>query len=443
MFIINKKSTMAMMNNIVELNYPITFRSNDAQRIGENLKNRNSIVLIGMKRVGISNFLRFFLYHNEIVPKYIGDNKSHLFIPIDLNDLVERETYSFWRLTLKRIVDATAKTSISGLIKKRIESFFLSSIQSRDLFTTIDCVRDALVLLVNNNILPTLFFIRFDRMKNAINQEFFHNLQGLKDATHQNLAYVFTSSRSLGNIAPEVFTKASLAFFCQDIYIKPTDRKDSKIIFKTYSANYRLSMDPAIEEAFFDIVDGYVQYLHLALIFLHEAKLPVKTRVELFDGLLNDERIYLQSEELWESLILEEKNVLLCVSKGKDVSRDSRMIAKYLWDTGFIIEKNNKRTLFSPLFGLFLKQQELKENKEGIDFTKKEHLLFTYLSENKNNICEREKIVEAVWPEMEEMGVSDWAIDRLVARVRGKLRLQKSNQAIQTIRTRGYKLIML
>lgn len=167
--------------------------------------------------------------------------------------------------------------------------------------------------------------------------------------------------------------------FCQDIYIKPTDRKDSKIIFKTYSANYRLSMDPAIEEAFFDIVDGYVQYLHLALIFLHEAKLPVKTRVELFDGLLNDERIYLQSEELWESLILEEKNVLLCVSKGKDVSRDSRMIAKYLWDTGFIIEKNNKRTLFSPLFGLFLKQQELKENKEGIDFTKRASSLHIFL----------------------------------------------------------------
>jgi DNA-binding winged helix-turn-helix (wHTH) protein len=48
-----------------------------------------------------------------------------------------------------------------------------------------------------------------------------------------------------------------------------------------------------------------------------------------------------------------------------------------------------------------------------------------------------------VWPEVEELGVSDWAIDRLVARVRNKLKLQKSGFEIQTIKTRGYKLISL
>ena len=68
-------------------------------------------------------------------------------------------------------------------------------------------------------------------------------------------------------------------------------------------------------------------------------------------------------------------------------------------------------------------------------------MLFTFLKENKDKICEREEIIEVVWPEEEDLGVSDWAIDKLVARVRNKLKLQKNDFEIQTIKTRGYKLI--
>ena len=66
--------------------------------------------------------------------------------------------------------------------------------------------------------------------------------------------------------------------------------------------------------------------------------------------------------------------------------------------------------------------------------------MFTLLQERINDICEREMIVERVWPEYKVYGVSDWTIDRLVARVRTKLRKQKSMYEIITIRTRGYKL---
>ena len=75
------------------------------------------------------------------------------------------------------------------------------------------------------------------------------------------------------------------------------------------------------------------------------------------------------------------------------------------------------------------------------DFTKKEDTLFNYLKRHLNELCERDDIISAVWPEQEELGVSDWAIDRLVARVRSKLKSQNSPYHIQTIVTRGYKLV--
>ena len=41
----------------------------------------------------------------------------------------------------------------------------------------------------------------------------------------------------------------------------------------------------------------------------------------------------------------------------------------------------------------------------------------------------------------EELGISDWAIDKLAGRVRSKLKLQDNNYELQTVKTRGYKLI--
>ncbi len=431
-----------MENAVIESQYPLTFRKEDATKLGEHLMSRNSVVLIGMKRVGISSFLRFFLNHKEIPYVHIKDRKNHLFIPVDLNDLVEKEIFPFWTLTLKRIADTVEKSRFNNQVKKNVEMLFLDSIQSQDLFLTIDRVRRALVAITAENVIPTLFFLRFDRVSEVVTPEFFANLQGILEATNHQLSYVFTSFRNLDFLAPRTFPKASLSTFSQNMFIKPAYKKDTEIIFETYKNKYKLQLGEDMQQALFDAVDGYVQYLQLALILLSEKRAPFKSKVDFFDFLLKDERISSQSEELFESLTSIEQQVLLKISNGKEMLPEDKKKASYLWDTGFVVEKNQRRTLFSPLFDYYLKQREEKKTETPIEFTKKEHLLFSLLSQNRDEVCEREKIVEHVWPEVESFGVSDWAIDRLIARVRSKLRIKKSMYEIQTVKTRGYKLIL-
>lgn len=430
-----------MENSVIEANYPLAFRKEDATPLGAHLKDRHSVVLIGMKRVGISNFLRFFLNHKDIVKTYIGDGNSHFFVAVDLNDLVERDIFPFWILTLKRISDSVEKSGLDKSTKQYVEKLFLDCMQSKDIFSTIEGVRRSVVRLVEKGILPTLFFIRFDRMKDIVSPEFFANLQGLRDATHHKLSYVFTSFRSLDELSPTVFTKASLSVFSKDLYIKPAKEEYTEIIFNTYKEHYKLKLSFSIEQALFELVDGYVQYLQLSLAYLHERKGYVKTKDELFENLSKDERIMLQSEELWESLGTQEKSVLTKIIKNEIVTLEEKDKAGYLWDTGFVVEKNNKPSLFSPLFEYYIRQTEKKLPNSVVELTKKENLLFNFLKDNFNAVCEREQIINKVWPEVEVVGVSDWAIDRLIARVRNKLKLQKSQFEIQTIRTRGYKLI--
>lgn len=430
-----------MANQVIEASYPIAFREKDAISLGEHLKSRHSVVLIGMKRVGISNFLRFFLNHKDIALTYLKNNNSHLFIPVDLNDLVEKEAYPFWILTLKRIVDAAQKFSKDQTLKKSIEDLFLDSIQSKDTFKTLENLRKALVHITEASILPTIFFIRFDRLKDMVTPELFGNLQGLKDVTHHKLAYVFTSFRSLDGLSSLVFPKSALSVFAQDLYVKPARRKDIEIIFDSYKDRYKLSLTEGLKESLFELVDGYVQYLQLALIALHENNRALKSKDELFDFLSKDERVTLQSEELWESLNSAEQNILLKIEKGQGNTSEERKLAAYLWDTGFITEAK-KDAVFSPLFSHYLKQRQMtKGNSGSIDLSKKEHMLFTFLKSKIGTICEREEIIQGVWPEVEEFGVSDWAIDRLVARLRVKLRAQNAKFEIQTVKTRGYKMV--
>ncbi len=428
-----------MNPSAIETTYPINFRIDDAKELGSHIKNRRSVVLIGMKRVGISNFLRFFLYHKDINKKYL-DAKKYLFIPVDLNDLVEREIYPFWVLTFKRLADNVEKSNMPTQIRKQIDLYFLDSIQSQDLFLTIDNLRKSLVLLCEKKYLPTIFFIRFDRMKDAMTPDFFANIQGLLEATHHGLSYVFTSARALDHIEPNIFTKQSMYVFSENLYVKPAKKTDSKIVFDSTVKQFSLKLNGKTIQELLKLVDGHTQYLQFALISLKESNSNLKQN-EVFEFLKNDERISLQSEELWESLLLIEQKILLKIIDKKKLTTEEIKDADYLINTGFFNQKTLK--IFSPVFDYYIKTKEEEKKRENtsLDFSKKENALLLFLEKNVNQICEREQIIEAVWPEAEALGVTDWAIDRLVARLRNKLKDHDKNYEIVTIKTRGYKLI--
>lgn len=426
-------------NWVTESSYPLNFRKEDAKKLGEHLKQRHSVNLIGMKRVGISNFLRFFLYRPDIVETYISKSDKHLFISVDLNDLVEREIYPFWTLTLKRIADKVESSTLPEATKKSIASLFLTSIQSQDLFLVIDNVRRALQLIDESGMYVTLFFLRFDRLQDAFNPTFFDNLEGLRDATNERLAYVFTSYRSLDAIFPQV--KTSLSVFAQQMYVKPAKTEDMQTVYAAYQKRYKLQLTPAVEKDLFALVSGNMQYLQLALIILHERKDEIQ---DIATVLLSDERITLQSEELWESLQREEQQSLLQVIRRKTIATGDKAKNTYVWETGFLKNKAGEPEIFSPLFASYIAgrgEEEAKKN-QVVHLTRKENALFNFLQKHLGDICDREQIIETVWAEYEDFGISDWAIDRLVARVRVKLKEQESPYEVVTVRTRGYKLVM-
>ncbi|HSX19132.1 MAG TPA: helix-turn-helix domain-containing protein [Candidatus Saccharimonadales bacterium] len=421
-----------------EAKYPITFRSAEAKALGDQLKLRHSVELVGMKHVGIFNFAQFFLSQPDIVKTYVSTKDEHIFIPVDLNDLVEKNIFAFWSLTFKRLVDIVSiSVTLTKEDRDRISSMFLSSIQSRNIFLTLDNMRESLKIIIKNNIFPTIFFLRFDRMRDALNEEFLANLEGLRDATGQEIAYVFTSFRSLDSLAPGTFNRRSLNTFSNVSYFKPAGDFDMKVIFESLNMKYHANPDKKVFAKLLELCGGHVQYLQIALIILSEKKVKI-SEDNLLSILVEDERMELISVEMWESLTDNERSTLKRILDGSVVVDFS---ASYLSQVGMIIGDGEGKRIFSSIFEHFAKSLSKSTNGVSVDFTKKENLLYKLLVASVGDICEREKIIETVWPEYEEMGVSDWTIDQLIARLRVKLKAQKSKYVIKTVRTRGYRLV--
>src|SRR5258706_1130993 len=427
--------------HVSESAYPLNFRQEAASELSKHLLHRHSVELVGMKRVGINNFLRFFIFHKGIKSHYLPQEGKSFFIFVDLIDLIEREIFPFWRLSFKRIVDSVGESSIDQNIKDHISTLFEDCIQSGDLFLTYDGIRETLVTLTQANIFPTIFFNRFDRMKDAVTPEFFDNLQGLQTVTNNKLSYVFTSYRELNALTPKVFHRKIVSVFLQTMYMRPAQEIDAKLLFDTAQQRYSFSLQENLKQEILRLCGGHVQYLQVSAVIIHELGEGINktTPSQLFSIISGDERTILQSEELWESLDSKEQEVLQKISEKISITTEEKEKAKYLWDTGFVKDENK---IFSDLFAQFVKdiQASKKDENKSYDLSKKEHILFVLLQQYPNEICEREVIVEKVWPEYKEYGVSDWSIDRLVARLRGKLRKQKSMYEISTVRTRGYRL---
>lgn len=424
-----------------EETYHQTFRSEDVASLSNHLSHQHSVTLIGMKRVGINNFIKFYLQHPELMTFTLSKGMKPLFIHIDLNDLAERDIYPFWILTLKRLVDSIETLPNNEKLVGTTRKLFTESIQLKDLFFTVDGVRKLLSLLVDQNYYPILIFNRFDRMKDAATSEFFANLQSLKEHAKRQMSYIFTSYRSLSELRPDVFSKQAMSVFCSDLYLKPAQPTDASIILQSFEDRYALKLSGKIREEFLSVTGGHVQLIHLSMIKLKESATLPTNREELIEYLLTNEEALLQSEEILDNLTASELEALTNLAT---IDTTESIIAKipYLTETGLVVIRENKPVVFSPLIRrALLRRTATKNQQAATDMTKKEYELFTFLQTHEGELCEREAIIEAVWPEYTESGVSDWAVDRLVARVRQKLKAQKSSYEIVTVITRGYKLM--
>jgi DNA-binding response OmpR family regulator len=83
----------------------------------------------------------------------------------------------------------------------------------------------------------------------------------------------------------------------------------------------------------------------------------------------------------------------------------------------------------------------VRVDRRAVSLSPKEFALVAYLHERLGQVCSKDEIGSAVWPEYHE-GVYDYQIENLVRRLRSRIEPDPANpQLLITVRGRGYKLV--
>jgi DNA-binding response OmpR family regulator len=85
----------------------------------------------------------------------------------------------------------------------------------------------------------------------------------------------------------------------------------------------------------------------------------------------------------------------------------------------------------------------VRVNRKAVALSPKEYLLLAYLHGRRGQVCSKDDIGQAVWPEYTAGGIFDYQIENLVRRLRTRIEVDPANpQLLFTVRGLGYKLMV-
>lgn len=435
---------------ILETSYPPTFRAKDAETLATYIKRGESVCLVAMKKMGIANFCRFFCFHPQVKKRYFDkEANKFLFIYCDLNCLRELSERAFFEYVTSSLHDAIRESALSEKVKSGVKTL----VENRSQITNLQGVFDTLVQLIKlvsseTDVTVVFFFIRFDRLHTLFHSLFFAALQSLADVARFRLLYVTTSVRPLKDFYYKDLADSETIFFPQSCYLKPISLCDLHSIAKqlNLTKDYDQTLTSQNINTIFSLGGGHIMLTRLILMAWSEGALNGNGKTITTEALLKNERIYMACEEIWTNLTKPEKDFLSALVYKKRSMQPSSDV-HYLVDTGTIIGDRSGWRCFSPLFEQWIINHEkhLRINHGSHELTPKERLLLNVLTARENSLCDRDSIIEGVWPEYQQVDltVSDWAIDRLVSRLRHKLQERNDGYEILTMRGKGFKLIKM
>lgn len=113
-------------------------------------------------------------------------------------------------------------------------------------------------------------------------------------------------------------------------------------------------------------------------------------------------------------------------------------------DVAFVFHDPDTTTRESPIPELEVDTSAgvVRVNRKAVSLSPKEYLLLAFLYGRRGQVCSKDDIGHAVWPEYEAGGIFDYQIENLVRRLRTRIELDPANpQLLFTVRGLGYKVM--
>ncbi len=359
--------------------YPPHYRQTECQTILAAVRAGESVSLLGLSGAGKSNLLGFLAH------RVAWDGR---FVLVDGNRLTEPTPTAFYHLLHEALTETPAPENpypaLTGIMKNALSAS-----------------PGGVCLLLD----------RFDALEGAHARTVASNLRALRDTFKYSLTFVFATRRPL-----DPLTEIAELVFANTLWLGPLIDEDVVWNVERYAARRHLIWDAQTIKATRSISGGYSSFLR-AVCEAHAAGCPLE-----LEHLRAHPAVARRLTEFWADDPTPDMvaasglgaNPLLTPS---DVQHASAVPPEPTPPAG-------KPFSFDPL-----------------QFSAKEQLLLEYLRDHPDQVCDKDDVIRAIWPEdrIYTEGVRDDSLAQLIRRVRLKIEPDPSNpRYLHTVPGRGY-----
>ena len=365
--------------------YPPDYRTQEVQAVSAATRAGECVAIVGLSGSGKSNLMGFLGYHlGQPAPAATVSYRL-----VDCNRLTQPTTEALFTLLASALEpqQPSSQTSAWGRLDQAIER----SLQST----------------------PGLCFLldRFDALHGSGSTSaeldvLYSSLRALRDAHKYALTYVVAARRPL-----DTHNELAELFFAHTLWLGPLSAADALWSARQYADRQGFTWDAPVLEQIIALARGYPSFLRaICEAYASGAALDISA---------------LQAHPTVQRRVQE----FLADQPSAEMLQLSGLADHPLLP---------QQALTEPV----LSGEQMGETFDTSQLTAKEHLLWEYLRQHPNQVCEKDALVQAVWPEdrIFERGIRDDSLAQLVRRLREKIEPDPSSpRQILTVPGRGYR----
>ncbi|MDP3998585.1 MAG: winged helix-turn-helix domain-containing protein [bacterium] len=438
--------------------YPATSREAEIGKVLGFVRAGLSCQIIGVPGVGRSNLLGLLAFNHNVRTRHLGEEqKNYHFIYLNFAEVKNAPPSEINKFLFLHLLESLEEREYQEALEK-IQSLFKDALSSGEPMILWQSLKKAVDILTNSlGLSLILLFDRFEEYR-SVDSEFFLNLRTLRSLAKYRFAVIFALSHPLEKtLEPEVYKEFYEFLVGHLVYLPLYDPPGVEFRLSHLGKTVGKKLTPKNKSELLTLTGGHGKLTKVGAEAILSSPRPAGDKNGVSEKFLSSQPdVRAALFEISQSLTGGEKALLQKIASGQRVGEDEAVA--FLLAADLVRKSGQSFKLTVPLLVSFLKapaqatnakiyfRPETNEILKGDQvisdgLTAQEFRLLKFLLENPGRVCEREEIINAVWPDSKSTsGISDEAIDQMIFRLRRKTEADpKNSKHLQTVKGRGFR----
>ncbi|GJM41891.1 MAG: hypothetical protein DHS20C20_21730 [Ardenticatenaceae bacterium] len=409
--------------------------------------------MVGLAGAGKSNLLAYLSrYPERLVPQ--GDTAPTVLVTIDLNDLVDRQPTTLYRLILRGCWQQRHR--FAEPIVPLIEQLFEEYKGTNDLFLAQTAVYNLLVAIEQQGGQLVLILDQFDNFCQTASPELTMLLRSLRDGFKQTLIYFVGMRQAVMYMPePEIFGELYQLLDTHVCWVGAMSQADSQlfIVQEIGRANQKASAEEIA--LLLALTGGYAALLKAACAWW--LTVPERPSPNQWQAILRDHApIQNRLKDIWQGLTQEERWLLAELQSGSQSERDKLSVQALTqlgrrglceegevgWQVRGLLLQDFVQTAVQQGLGRIWQREltgELFQGNQRLDgLSPLEEALLSFLVRHPYKFHTKSEIIQHVWPaDIHFEGVTDDSLYQVIRGVRQNVEPKTAESYVYLLTKRG------